>query len=185
MTTGERIRAMRRAAGLTQKQLGEMSGIAEPTIRRYELGKLNPKRETLEKIANPLGVHWLDLAGDGFVEDLDNDLEYAWDDWLHSNGVFFWKWSLKGHVGIVIHFSDTNESFFLTREQASQLPQDSIILVKNMIRNLGKNNEKNAFDNNQTSSHSSRGHAEQTLDSTDGKDTPAPPDAPEGPKKPK
>lgn len=42
--------------GLTQKKLGELCGIAEPTIRRYELGKLNPKIGTLNKIAKALGV---------------------------------------------------------------------------------------------------------------------------------
>jgi len=64
MTTGEKIRAERQKAGLTQKQLGELCGIAEPTIRRYELDKLNPKRETLQKIAKPLGIHYLDLCSD-------------------------------------------------------------------------------------------------------------------------
>lgn len=54
--TGDNIRAARVAAGLTQKQLGEKAGIAEPTIRRYELGKLNPKLSTLQKIADALGV---------------------------------------------------------------------------------------------------------------------------------
>lgn len=63
MTVGERIRAARKAKGLTQKQLGEACGIAEPTIRRYELGKLNPKYETLEKIAIPLGVSVANLKG--------------------------------------------------------------------------------------------------------------------------
>ena len=60
MTTGERIRAERQAAGMTQKALGEACEIAEPTIRRYEAGKLNPKIETLEKIRkgfNPQSVH--------------------------------------------------------------------------------------------------------------------------------
>lgn len=51
MTIGERIRNLRKTRNLTQKQLGELSGIAEPTIRRYELGKLNPKYETIKKIA--------------------------------------------------------------------------------------------------------------------------------------
>lgn len=64
MTTGERIRAERQKAGLTQKQLGELCGIAEPTIRRYELDKLKPKRETLQKIAKPLGIYYLDLCSD-------------------------------------------------------------------------------------------------------------------------
>lgn len=56
MTVGERIRAARKANGLTQKQLGEACGIAEPTIRRYELGKLNPKFSTLQKIGKALHV---------------------------------------------------------------------------------------------------------------------------------
>ena len=56
MTIGERIRHVRQLRNLTQKQLGELSGIAEPTIRRYELGKLNPKYETLKKIASALQV---------------------------------------------------------------------------------------------------------------------------------
>ena len=56
MTTGQLIRFHRKRVGLTQKELGERAGIAEPTIRRYELGKLNPKYETLEKIAGALGV---------------------------------------------------------------------------------------------------------------------------------
>ncbi|MFR7846997.1 MAG: helix-turn-helix domain-containing protein [Coprococcus phoceensis] len=50
MTTGELIRYHRKRVGLTQKQLGERAGIAEPTIRRYELGKLKPKYETIEKL---------------------------------------------------------------------------------------------------------------------------------------
>lgn len=56
MTTGERIRQARKVRNWTQKKLGEESGIAEPTIRRYELGKLNPKFETLQRIANALQV---------------------------------------------------------------------------------------------------------------------------------
>lgn len=56
MGAGGLIRAARKAKDLTQKQLGELSGIAEPTIRRYELGKLNPKYETLQRIAAALGI---------------------------------------------------------------------------------------------------------------------------------
>ncbi len=56
MTVGERIRQNRLNKKITQKELGEKAGIAEPTIRRYELGKLNPKFETLQKIADALGV---------------------------------------------------------------------------------------------------------------------------------
>lgn len=56
MTIGERIREERKKQGLTQKRLGELCGIAEPTIRKYELGKLNPKYQTSQKIADALDV---------------------------------------------------------------------------------------------------------------------------------
>ena len=143
MTTAEKIRVARKKAGLTQKQLGDLCGIAEPTIRKYELGKLNPKRETLEKISAPLGTFWLDLLGDSLedrakADKLDNDFEHAWDDWLHLNGVFFTHWGQEGKTGLLIFFLDSNESFFLTSDQATQLPQDSIKAVKNLIRTMGR-----------------------------------------------
>lgn len=56
MTIGTRIRETRKARGLTQKALGELAGIAEPTIRKYESDRLHPKFETLEKLAAPLKV---------------------------------------------------------------------------------------------------------------------------------
>ena len=56
MTTGGKIKAARQKAGFTQKRLGELCGIAESTIRRYESGKLNPKIETIEKIAQALQI---------------------------------------------------------------------------------------------------------------------------------
>ena len=61
MTTGELIRQARMSAGLTQKELGNRARIAEPTIGRYELGKLNPKPATLKKIAAALGIEWYEL----------------------------------------------------------------------------------------------------------------------------
>lgn len=71
MTTGEKIRAIRKERGFTQKELGERCGIAEPTIRRYELGKLNPKFETLSKIAKELRVPVYKLVG------IENQIEIA------------------------------------------------------------------------------------------------------------
>lgn len=54
MPTGSKIKEIRKQKGLTQRQLGEKCNIAESTIRRYELGNLNPKIETLQKIADAL-----------------------------------------------------------------------------------------------------------------------------------
>lgn len=56
MGIGEHIRKRRLELGMTQRELGERCGIAEPTIRRYEAGKLNPKLETCQTIAAALNV---------------------------------------------------------------------------------------------------------------------------------
>lgn len=54
--TGDMIRKYRTEKGLTQKKLGELCGIADSNIRKYESGNQNPKIETLQKIANALGI---------------------------------------------------------------------------------------------------------------------------------
>ena len=57
METGKKIKLIRTMHGLTQKQLGELSGIHEVAIRKYELGKNLPKEEQLKKIADALNVN--------------------------------------------------------------------------------------------------------------------------------
>lgn len=54
MPTGLKIKEIRQQKGLTQKQLGDICGMADSAIRRYENGKANPKIETLQKIADAL-----------------------------------------------------------------------------------------------------------------------------------
>ena len=56
MTVGENIRKLRKERGLTQKQLGEMCGINEANLRKYESDKQNAKIETIERIAQALEV---------------------------------------------------------------------------------------------------------------------------------
>lgn len=67
MTTGEKIRSARQEAKLTQKRVAELSGIAEPTIRKYESNRLNPKIGTLKKLANAIGCDVMELL-DGLDE---------------------------------------------------------------------------------------------------------------------
>ena len=55
MSLSTTLRELRKKHNLTQKQLGELSGTSEITIRQYESGKYNPKMETLQKIANVFG----------------------------------------------------------------------------------------------------------------------------------
>ena len=65
MTTGEKIRAARKEAGMTQKQLGASCNppIPEITIRLYELGKRNPKIDALQRIAAVLNMPIYKILG--------------------------------------------------------------------------------------------------------------------------
>lgn len=61
MSVAKNIRRIRKEKHMTQKQLGNLCNIDEANIRKYELGKVNPKIGTAEKIAKALGVSVLEL----------------------------------------------------------------------------------------------------------------------------
>lgn len=65
MTIGQRIKAARKKAGMTQKELAEKLGIPYQSIGQWENDQRNPKLETLQRISNALGIHILDLTGIG------------------------------------------------------------------------------------------------------------------------
>lgn len=56
MTIGERIRAERKKAGLTQKKLSERCGFTEVAIRQWEANKRTPKLNTIKGIAKSLEI---------------------------------------------------------------------------------------------------------------------------------
>lgn len=56
MTIGESIKIERKKAGLTQKELGQKIGVTYQTVAQWENGYRNPKIETVEKLANALGI---------------------------------------------------------------------------------------------------------------------------------
>ena len=56
MTVGEKIKQVRKSAGLTQKELGERLGISYQTVAQWENNLRNPKQETLQRIASALNV---------------------------------------------------------------------------------------------------------------------------------
>lgn len=74
MTIGENIKRIRIEEKLTQKKLGELSGMSEAMIRQYELGYRKPKLESVQKIADALNIRLHDLIED---EKLYSPKEYA------------------------------------------------------------------------------------------------------------
>ncbi len=64
MTTGQLIKAARKKAGMTQKELGAKLGVAYQTLAQWENDLRNPKLDTLQRIASALGVPVQDLISD-------------------------------------------------------------------------------------------------------------------------
>lgn len=56
-----RLKELRKASGLTQEQLGALSGLDQATVSKYERGGGNPTLETLELLARALSVEVGDL----------------------------------------------------------------------------------------------------------------------------
>lgn len=76
MTTGQRIKAARKAAGMTQKELGDKLGLSFQSIAQWENDLRNPKYDTLKRIADALDIQVYDLMDDysSITRDFHNDL---------------------------------------------------------------------------------------------------------------
>jgi transcriptional regulator with XRE-family HTH domain len=71
---GDKLKEFRKGKRYTQKVLSELSGIAEPTIRKYENNQLNPKIETLQKLATALECPLHELVDPAIVRSLIDSL---------------------------------------------------------------------------------------------------------------
>ena len=56
MELKDRIAAVRRAAGLTQEQLGELLGVSRQAVSRWESGQTSPDAATLAALCEKLRV---------------------------------------------------------------------------------------------------------------------------------
>lgn len=73
MSVGSNIKQLRQNKGLTQKELGDLCGMADSAIRRYENGPSVPKLSTLNKIANALCVPITALIDQNNIITLDKE----------------------------------------------------------------------------------------------------------------
>ena len=61
---GTRLRESRLAAGLSQSELEDLSGIPKARLSRYENGHVEPSIQTLNRLARALNVSEASLLGD-------------------------------------------------------------------------------------------------------------------------
>lgn len=77
-TIGERVRCVRKRAGLTMEKFGARIGISNPSVSTIESGKSNPSNQTIVSICREFGVskQWLvEGIGEMYVKrDLNQEL---------------------------------------------------------------------------------------------------------------
>lgn len=94
---GQNIKIVRSQANLKQRELAEKLGVSEAMICQWETGKRIPKKETIKKIADGLGVspsdligpEWFDLqAGPEKLQELREDVSQvqAFEQYLKTLG---------------------------------------------------------------------------------------------------
>lgn len=84
----ERLKALRKEAGLTQVEIAKKLNISQPTYGQWETGKRNPSAETLEKFAKFFGTSTDYLLGKTDIKNSHElpaqDLEYMLDNHVLS-----------------------------------------------------------------------------------------------------
>ena len=61
---GKRLRAARKAAGLTQSELAERASIHRVSVARFEAGKVDPSFTTVVRLAEVIGISPAALSDD-------------------------------------------------------------------------------------------------------------------------
>lgn len=99
MTTGQRIKAARKKAGMTQSELSSKLNIPYQSISQWERDLRNPKRETLQSIADALCIPIRELMDtSSYVEGFKDGSEA--EEW--QNHVIDELWKEEGYT-----FSDS------------------------------------------------------------------------------
>ncbi|MEG1061433.1 MAG: helix-turn-helix transcriptional regulator [Oscillospiraceae bacterium] len=86
MTVGQNIRDYRKSRNLTQKQLGEILGVAQNTVAQWESDYSQPSITQLEKVAEALNVSRISFLPDGwdFLQDYSEEDTEAYKNALNE-----------------------------------------------------------------------------------------------------
>lgn len=76
----------------------------------------------LFNIANALDVPIGEIAGYNYDTNHDKKYDFAWDDWLNSNNVYFIATTVNGAEGMLMQLSHDGDIYFLEDKQANKLP---------------------------------------------------------------
>ncbi len=137
------LKKIRKKKGYTQKKLGQLCNppISESTIRKYELGILNPKYETVRRIADALysdnyGIGeslWIhELTDDVFTKHNLADVPDTLNEYTHDIGEF-------------LYYNPNHKPLF---DSVMEVKTKDITLAKNVLDRInGKSDDETDINN--------------------------------------
>ena len=87
----------RGVAGLSQRKLGELTGLSQQAIASYETGRSTPSIEVVKKMSEVLNCEWWDLYGIGHSNTEQKELKNVSAPYL-----FELKWDEEGKFHYVL-----------------------------------------------------------------------------------
>lgn len=155
MTMGEMIKAARKKAGLTQKELADRLGITNSTISAFERDKTNMKQSTLLKICDALDISLMELKAVNYekvnsstVKDITSEIfytvDYLSDMWIEHNKIDekqFLSKLVSGlfHIAIRNNFcTAANRDVFLQSLELNDEGNAKILAYTNDLIDSGK-----------------------------------------------
>lgn len=120
MAIGENIKRIRKEKNMTQKSLGELCNISEGNIRKYESNRQKPKIETIQKIANALGVSEYELQGIS-TKDIVSSLSATTTFFNYLQSIGYEVQESPYNSNWVIHVTSTGEDIELSSDELNTL----------------------------------------------------------------
>lgn len=135
MNFGEKLRALRKSKGLTQKELADILGVSASLVGQYETNMRHPKIGTIEKFASALGVS-TDLLADNNATPLKELVDNCGS--LHDALVSLYPDKFRTHLTHVPAWCKESQSFVedLYKELEATSPVNRLDLLARKIDEL-------------------------------------------------
>ena len=88
MTTGEKIRQLRKQLGMTQEELGNLIGVQKAAINKYETGVVvNLKKSTIAALSNALHVSPVELLSPNDLDEVPDSSPHTQEARILAKGI--------------------------------------------------------------------------------------------------
>lgn len=139
---GNRIKSLRKAKGISQKEMAKRAGIPYSTYSNYENDNREPNKNQLGKIATALGISEVELLGlstDEVLKPLKDEVAFL--NYLLSLGYEYIDTFYDNDSGYdrCIYISNENIDIPLTREEYEDLKRAIVDDTETELYKLRKN----------------------------------------------